>query len=106
MNGGENSGGDSASHALHAYEQLGLVSLGELEEFVAVEDARAELRREWGKGVEDQGRRREILEQSQRHMSRQLKLVRQRHDEVARIEVELMAKRKRVRAMLRELGVD
>ena len=106
MNAGDDSGGDPTAGLLRAYEEHGLVSLKELKEFVEVEDARAELRREWGAGVEDRGRRREILEQSKRHMSRQLKLVRQRRDEVARLEVELMAKRKRVREMLRESGVD
>jgi hypothetical protein len=106
VSGGDSSNGEPTPRALRVYEELGLVSFGELKEFAEVEDARAELRREWGEGVDDLARRREILEQSQQHMSRQLKLVRRRRDEVARLEVELMTKRKRVRAMLRELGVE
>lgn len=102
MNEGESPSGDPTLRTLRDYEELGLVSIEELKELVEVEDARAELRHEWGQGVEDPSRRREILEQSNRHMSRQLKLVRRRMDEVARLEVELIAKRKRVRAMLRE----
>jgi len=106
VNAGENSNSEPNPSALRAYEELRLVSLDELNEFVEVEDARGELRREWAQGVEDPARRREILELSNRHMSRQLKLVRRRLEEVGRLEVELMAKRKRVRAMLRELDVD
>lgn len=87
---------------LRLKDLLGL-SLDEMKDMVDAEDARAELRQEWGKGVEDPARRRQILEQSHRHMNRQLKLVRRRRDEVARLEVELIAKRKRVREMLREL---
>ena len=104
--GSENSNGDPSLNNLRAYEGLGLVSLSELEEFAVADEARAELRREWGEGIDDQDRRREILEQSQRYMSRQLKLLRQRSEAISRHEVELMAKRKRVRAMLRELDVD
>ena len=106
MSAGDDPSRDWDPREFQSYEALGLVSLEELKELVEVEDAREELRREWGQGVEDPARRREILEQSQRHMSRQLKLVRRRQDEVARVEVELMVKRKRVRAMLRELDVE
>ena len=90
---------------LRLKDLLGL-TLVELKEMVEVEDARAKLRLEWGQGVEDPGRRHQILEQSHRFMNRQLKLVRRRRDEVARLEVELIAKRRRVREMLRELDVD
>ncbi|HEX5929130.1 MAG TPA: MerR family transcriptional regulator [Solirubrobacterales bacterium] len=90
---------------LRLKDLLGL-SLEELKEMVAVEDARAALRSEWGKGVTDPARRRKILEQSHRYMNRQLKLVRRRREEVAKLEVELIAKRRRVREMLRELDVD
>ncbi len=90
---------------LRLKDLLGL-TLEELKEMVEVEDARAKLRLEWGQGVEEPQRRRQILEQSHRYMNRQLKLVRRRRDEVARLEVELIAKRRRVREMLRELDVD
>jgi MerR family transcriptional regulator, repressor of the yfmOP operon len=79
------------------------VSLEELRELVEAEDARAELRREWRSGVEDPVRRREILEQSMSHTARQLELIRRRRDQIARLEDELVAKRRRVRARLREL---
>jgi DNA-binding transcriptional MerR regulator len=78
------------------------VSLEELKELVAAEGARAALRREWQEGVENPGRRRQILEQSLSHISRQLELVRRRRDEIAKLEAELLAKRRRVRELQRE----
>jgi DNA-binding transcriptional MerR regulator len=83
---------------------LGL-SLEELKELVEAEGARAELRREWHGGVEDPVRRHEILEESLGHIARQLDLVRRRRDEIAKLEAELVARRKRVRGLLRELAV-
>jgi DNA-binding transcriptional MerR regulator len=80
------------------------VSLEELKELVEAEDARAELRREWHGGVEDPVRRRQILEQSQTYIARQLELVRRRRDEIAALESELVSRRKRVRTLLRELN--
>jgi DNA-binding transcriptional MerR regulator len=79
------------------------VSLEELKELVEAEGARAALRREWQDGVEDPVRRRQILEQSQMHLGRQLELVRRRRDEIAKLEGELLARRKRVQSLLREL---
>jgi MerR family transcriptional regulator, repressor of the yfmOP operon len=81
------------------------VSLEELKELVEAEGARAELRREWRGGVEDPVRRREILEQSLGHIASQLELVRRRREEIAGLEAELVARRKRVRVLLRELAV-
>jgi MerR family transcriptional regulator, repressor of the yfmOP operon len=81
------------------------VSLEELKQLVEAEDARAALRREWHEGVEDPVRRREILEQSLGHIARQLELVRRRREEIATLEEELVAKRRRVRELLRELAV-
>jgi DNA-binding transcriptional MerR regulator len=78
------------------------ISLEELKELVAAEGARAALRREWHEGVEDPGRRRQILDESLSHISRQLELVRRRRDEIAKLESELLAKRKRVRELQRE----
>ncbi|HEX5610364.1 MAG TPA: MerR family transcriptional regulator [Solirubrobacterales bacterium] len=78
------------------------VSLEELKQLVEAEDARAALRREWHAGVEDPVRRREILEESLLHSARQLELVRRRRDEIAALETELLAKRKRVHALLRQ----
>jgi DNA-binding transcriptional MerR regulator len=78
------------------------VSLEGLKELVEAEDARASLRREWHGGVEDPVRRRQILEQSQTYIDRQLELVRRRRDEIAKLEGELVARRKRVSTLLRE----
>jgi DNA-binding transcriptional MerR regulator len=78
------------------------VSLEELKELVEAEDARAALRREWHDGVEDPVRRRQILEQSLIHLGHQLELVRRRRDEIAKLEGELLARRRRVRARLRD----
>jgi MerR family transcriptional regulator, repressor of the yfmOP operon len=87
---------------LRLKDLLGL-SLEELKELVEAEGARAELRREWRGGVEDPVRRRQILEQSLTYIARQLDLVRRRRDEIAKLEDELVARRKRARTLLREL---
>ncbi len=79
------------------------VSLDELRELVAAEDARASLRKEWHSGVEDPVRRRQILEEAVVHIERQLGLVRRRRDEIAELEGELVARRRRIRDRLREL---
>jgi DNA-binding transcriptional MerR regulator len=81
------------------------VSLEELKELVEAEGARAALRREWQGGVEDPVRRRRILEESLGHLAHQLELVRRRRDEIAKLEAELVARRKRVQGLLRELTV-
>jgi MerR family transcriptional regulator, repressor of the yfmOP operon len=86
---------------LRLKDLLGL-SLEELKELVEAEGARAELRREWQGGVEDPVRRREILEQSLTYTGRQLDLVRRRRDEISKLEEELVTRRKRVRALLKE----
>lgn len=76
------------------------VSLEELRELVAAEDARAALRDEWHRGVEDPVRRREILEQARGHIDGQLDLLRGRREEIVRLERELRARRRRVLARL------
>lgn len=86
---------------LRLKDLLGL-SLEELKELVEAEGARAELRREWQDGVEDPVRRRQILEQSLTYTARQLDLVRRRRDEISKLEDELVSRRKRVKALLRE----
>jgi DNA-binding transcriptional MerR regulator len=78
------------------------VSLEELKELVEAEDARAALRREWHGGVEDPVRRRQILEQSQTYTDLQLELVRRRRDEIAKLEAELLSRRKRINSLLQE----
>ncbi len=82
------------------------VSLEELKQLVSAEDARAELRREWRGGVEDPVRRRQILDESLGHIDKQLELVRLRRDEIGKLEAELLARRKRNRELLRELGSE
>ncbi len=82
---------------------LGL-TLEELKELVEAESARAARRREWDAGVEDPGRRRQILEASLDHVGHQLELVRRRRDEIAELEAELLQRRRRVQTLLREIG--
>src|SRR5207247_10016779 len=84
---------------LRLKELLGL-SLEELRELVEAEDARAALRREWHGGVEDPVRRCQILEQARTLIARQLELVRRRRDEIAALEGELTARRRRSRSRL------
>jgi MerR family transcriptional regulator, repressor of the yfmOP operon len=79
------------------------VSLDELRELVEAEGARAALRKEWQGGVEDPVRRRQILEESLGHIASQLELVRRRRDEIAKLEAELMARRRRARVLMREV---
>jgi DNA-binding transcriptional MerR regulator len=90
---------------LRLKELLG-VSLEELRELVAAESARAALRREWRSGVEDPVRRREILDEALGHVDRQLELIRQRRDELVRLEEELTTQRRRLRARRRESGKE
>jgi MerR family transcriptional regulator, repressor of the yfmOP operon len=85
---------------LRLKDLLGL-SLEELKELLSAEDARAALRREWRSGIEDPVRRREVLDESLGHIARQLELLRRRRDEIAKLEEELLARRKRVRSLIR-----
>jgi DNA-binding transcriptional MerR regulator len=88
--------------ALRLKELLG-VSLDELKELLAAEDARAALREEWHHGEPDADRRREILTEAARHIERQLELVRRRGAEIAALERELADKRELVLRRRREL---
>jgi MerR family transcriptional regulator, repressor of the yfmOP operon len=78
------------------------VSLEELKVLADAEAARAALRTEWHE-IEDADRRTEIAHEALSHIDRQLALVRRRRDEIAKLEGELIAKRRRVRDRLREL---
>jgi DNA-binding transcriptional MerR regulator len=80
------------------------VSLEELKALVEADEARAALRREWQAGVEDPSRREQILDESLGHIAHQLELVRRRRNEIATLEEELLAKRKRAQELLRELA--
>jgi DNA-binding transcriptional MerR regulator len=77
------------------------ISLEELKQLVSAEEARDALRREWKGGVEDPVRRREILDEALGHIVRQLDLLRRRRDEIAKLEEELLARRRRIRSLSR-----
>lgn len=87
---------------LQLKEALG-VSLEELKELATHESARAALRREWHEGEPSASRRAAILEEAFEHVTTQLDLVRRRKRELECFEEELTARRKRVRALLREI---
>jgi MerR family transcriptional regulator, repressor of the yfmOP operon len=87
---------------LELRELLG-VSLDELREIAAAETARASLRREWHEGIDDPVRRREVLTEAASYLDRQLELIPRRRDAIARLERELVAKRRRVRDRLRDV---
>jgi MerR family transcriptional regulator, repressor of the yfmOP operon len=93
---------DRLREALRLKELLG-VSLDELKELLAAEEARAAIRDEWQHGEPDTARRAELLEQSLGHLDRQLELVRRRRDEIAALESDLAATRRRVLRRRREL---
>ncbi|MEA2440261.1 MAG: MerR family transcriptional regulator, repressor of the yfmOP operon [Thermoleophilaceae bacterium] len=78
---------------------LGL-SLEDLKRLVEAETARAGLRERWQQ-TDDPVEQGQILEQSLVHIADQLKLVRARQTELARLEEELSAKQRRVRSLLR-----
>lgn len=82
------------------------VSLEELKQLSEAEGARAALRREWQEGVDDPTRRRQILDESLGHIARQLELVRRRRDEISKLEEELVARRRRVRELMREIEAE
>jgi MerR family transcriptional regulator, repressor of the yfmOP operon len=88
------------TEVLRLKDLLGL-SLEELKQLVTAEEAREALRREWRDGVEDPVRRREILDEALGHIARQLDLLRRRRDEIARLEEELLARRRRLRGLIR-----
>jgi DNA-binding transcriptional MerR regulator len=79
------------------------VSLEELRDLVAAEDARALLRDEFRRTA-DPVRRADLLREAQRHLERQLELVRDRRRDLDQLERELIERRARVSARLGELG--
>jgi DNA-binding transcriptional MerR regulator len=93
------------SDALRLRELLGL-TLDELRVLLEAQDARAALREEWHRAEPGAERRREMLDESQRLIDRQLALVRRRRDEIAALEDELTAKRRLVTRRLRELDAE
>jgi MerR family transcriptional regulator, repressor of the yfmOP operon len=75
------------------------VSLDELRELMAAEDARAAIRAEFRR-TEDPARRGKLLEQALGHLDRQLELVQRRADELAELQRDLAERRTRVIARL------
>jgi DNA-binding transcriptional MerR regulator len=80
---------------------LGL-SLEDLKRLVEAETARAGLREEWEQ-TDDPGDQRRILEEALVHIADQLKLVRTRRGEIERLETELAARQRRIRARLKSI---
>jgi MerR family transcriptional regulator, repressor of the yfmOP operon len=82
-------------------ELLG-VTLDELKDLLAAEEARAAVRAQLQREDVHPERRRELLAQALGHIDRQLELVDHRAGELAKLREELSATRKRVRRKLRE----
>ena len=79
------------------------VSLDELKELIAAEDARAALRNELSRDDVEPERRRALLSQAQDLLERQLELVRLRAADLDRLEEDLADRLGRVRAKLADL---
>jgi DNA-binding transcriptional MerR regulator len=91
---------------LRIRDLLGL-SLTELQEWVAAEDARARLRERWNATpAPDDGTRAAIIREAIEHIEIQLGVVRARRAALEDLEDELAAKRRRVRDLLTEFEVD
>jgi DNA-binding transcriptional MerR regulator len=82
------------------------VSLEELKQLLAAEEARAEVRAQLRRQDVDPARRRELLSEALGHIDRQLQLVRHRAAELAKLDEELSETRKRVRRKIRELDAQ
>jgi DNA-binding transcriptional MerR regulator len=89
-------------HILRLKDLLG-VSLDQLRELVAAEDARAAIRAEYER-TEDPERRRELLQQALVHLERQLELVSARRAEIDALEAELRDRHERVHRRLEEVS--
>jgi MerR family transcriptional regulator, repressor of the yfmOP operon len=93
---------DRVREVLRLRDLLG-VSLDELRELLAAEDARAALREEFQRTDKPAARRR-ILEAALGHLDRQLGLVQHRREELDRLKRELTATRRRAERRLEELA--
>jgi MerR family transcriptional regulator, repressor of the yfmOP operon len=82
------------------------VSLEELKQLIAAEEARAALRTQLRREDVDPQRRRALLIEAIGHLDRQLELVRHRAGELAKLQEELSERRKRVRRKIRELDAS
>ena len=79
------------------------MTLEELKTLLSAEEARAAVRAQLRREDVQPERRRELLQEALGHLDRQLELVKHRAGELAKLEQELQATRKRVRGKLREL---
>jgi MerR family transcriptional regulator, repressor of the yfmOP operon len=87
---------------LRLRDLLGL-SLEQLSQLLAAEDARAEIRRDYQRS-EDPDERRRLLHQALGHIATQLDLVRGRRRELEELERELVDRRRLIHRRLGELG--
>jgi DNA-binding transcriptional MerR regulator len=92
---------DRLREIIRLKELLG-VSLQELKELLAAEEARAAVRAELRREDVDPARRRELLAEALGHLDRQIELVERRAGELAKLRAELSATRQRVRRKLKE----
>jgi MerR family transcriptional regulator, repressor of the yfmOP operon len=81
---------------------LGL-SLDQLRQLLAAQEARAELKREYH-ATDDPVARKRILDESLSHIATQLDLVRERKSELGKLEAELTDRRRLIHRRLRELA--
>jgi DNA-binding transcriptional MerR regulator len=93
---------DQLRELIRLRDLLGL-SLDDLKRLAEAESARAGLREEW-EHAEDPGEQRRILEEALVHIADQLTLVRDRSGELERLDTELTARQRRIRARLKALG--
>ena len=85
-------------------KQLLGISLEELRELLAAEQARALLRSEWHAGGTPPASQAEILREALGLVERQLELVHHRRAEIDRLEAELAGRRERILGRLAELA--
>jgi DNA-binding transcriptional MerR regulator len=95
---------DRLREVMRLKELLG-VSLHELKELLAAEEARAAVRAELRRDDVEPSRRRELLLQALGHLDRQIELVEHRASELDKLHKELAATRQRVRRKLKETEV-
>jgi DNA-binding transcriptional MerR regulator len=87
-------------------KQLLGVTLDELKDLLTAEEARADVRAQLQRDDVHPERRRELLEEAEGHIERQLELVEHRASELAKLREELCETRRRVRRRLREHAAD
>jgi DNA-binding transcriptional MerR regulator len=93
---------ERVSEIVRLRDLLGL-SLEQLSQLLAAEEARAELRREFHQSEDPQERRR-LLHEALGHIANQLELVRGRRRELEELERELVDKRRSIHKRLGDLG--